>query len=504
MSDESEILIKGAGKVSFFILLSRITGLFREMSIAIFIGANYITDALFVGWAVPNTLRRFLAEGLVAPAFVPAFVKAKEDGRVKEALSSSLGQISLITGIISFLLILFSDYITDVLAPGFEPKAKDLSSFFISTLSPYILLISVATVLSAFLNSFYVFGVPASTMFIFNIINIAAIVSFYYLYGRPELGFIFGVFLGVIFQNIINLWSSSKITKIGFTFRNTEYSKMIWTSIPAVIVGGAVYQINFLVSRAIASFGGEKTVSFITYASRFFEFPLGVFVYSISYVALPFLAGKKSARSFSMSVYITTLIILPATVGLFVLSEPIINLVFGYGKFTAQDVVETSRALSMYSLGLLPVAMSRILVSDFQATRRLRIPVISGIFSFVSNTVLCVIFILLGMQHSGIALASSISALFGFIPLIINSDKKEIFLGSFVDGLKVTLLPSLITLGLCFGYITLWKSYAFSRLLAFVLMMFVIVLSFSITLFFAKALTKGNNKSSPETKMENS
>lgn len=504
MSDESEVLIKGAGKVSFFILLSRITGLFREMSIAIFIGANYITDALFVGWAVPNTLRRFLAEGLVAPAFVPAFVKAKEDGRIKDALSSSLGQISLITGIVSFVLIVFSDYIAAVLAPGFEENAKDLSSFFISTLSPYILFISVATVLSAFLNSFYVFGVPASTMFVFNVINIAGIVSFYYLYRRPELGFIFGVFLGVIFQNIINLWSSSKITRIGFTFRNTEYSKMIWTAIPAVIAGGAIYQINFLVSRAIASFGGEKTVSFITYASRFFEFPLGVFVYSISYVALPFLAGKKSTKSFSTSVYITTLIIIPATVGLFVLSEPIINLVFGYGKFTAQDVVETSKALSMYSLGLLPVAISRILVSDFQATRKLKVPVIAGVFSFVSNTVLCVVFILLGMQHSGIALASSVSALFGFIPLIVNSDKKEIFFRSFIDGLKITLLPSLITLLFCSGYIFLWKNYVFSRLLEFVLMMFVVVFSFAITLFFAKLLTKNKSKDYLRAKVENS
>ncbi len=490
MLEDSETIIKGAGKVSFFILLSRITGLLREMATAIFIGANYISDALFVGWAFPNTLRRFLAEGLVAPAFIPAFMKAKEDGKIKQALSSSIGQISLITGSISILIILFSNQISLLLAPGFEPKSRELSVLFISSLAPYIFFISIATVLSAFLNSFYIFGIPASTMFIFNTINILGILIFYYTIGKPEIGFIFGVFAGVIAQNIINALSSSKIVKLGFSLKNNEYSKIIWKAIPAVIVGGAIYQINFLVSRAIASFGGEKTISFITYASRFFEFPLGVFVYSISYVALPFLAGKKGSRSFSTSIYITTVIIIPATIGLFLLSEAVIYMVFGYGRFTRTDVRETAKALCMYSLGLMPVAISRLFVSDFQANRRLNIPVISSILSFVSNTALCIIFTIKGMQHTGIALASSISALVGLFPLIAKSDKKNFFFFALIKGIKVTLIPSIITLVLCLMYIHYWNKYELPRLIGFASMLILIGLCFIITLFFLKKFSK--------------
>lgn len=486
MSEDSEIIIKGTGKVSFFILLSRITGLLREMAVAIFIGANYITDALFVGWAVPNTLRRFLAEGLVAPAFIPAFMKAKEEGEIRQALASTLGQITLITGLISLILFVFSDQIVVILVPGFEPKAKELSSFFISTFSPYIVLISTATVLSAFLNSFHVFGTPASTMFIFNLINVLGIASFYYYFGKPHIGFVFGVLIGALVQNSINFVEASKIVKVGFLVKNTKYSRMIWKAIPAVIVGGAIYQINFLVSRAIASLGSEKTVSYITYASRFFEFPLGVFVYSVSYVALPFLASRESGRGFSTSVFITTTIIVPATIGLFILSEPIIHFVFGYGKFSYKDVIETAKALSMYSLGLMPVALSRILVADFQANQLLRIPVISSMVSLIANSALCVIFIVAKMDHQGIALASSISALIGFIPLFISSSRRKVLVLAMLSGLKSTLIPSVITLVLCSIYILFWKSYSFPRIADFLIITALVVSCFYITLLFAK------------------
>lgn len=480
--EESENLIRNVGKVSFFILLSRITGLMREMAVAIFMGANYVTDALFVGWAVPNVLRRFLAEGLVAPAFIPAFRKAREDGRIKEAISSAIGQISVVTGIISIFLVVFSEEIVGVLAPGFGPEAKRLSAFFTASLSPYILFISTATVLSAFLNTFHVFGVPASTMFIFNSVNIASIVLFYYFFGRPEVGFIFGVFLGVFVQNIMNLMSSMKIDRFGFSLRNNEYSRIIWSAIPAVIVGGAIYQLNFLISRAIASFGGEKTVSYITYASRFFEFPLGVLVYSVSYVALPFLAGRDGVRSFSASVYVTTVMIIPATIGLFVLSEPIIQMVFGYGRFTRGDVVGTAEALSMYSLGLLAVAISRIFVSDFQANRRLHVPVVAGFLSLISNALLCFIFVWSGMRHEGVALASSISALVGLIPLALSSDKRGVFLIEFLRGIKTTAFPSGVTFLVCLVYVHAWRNVELSHLVAFALLIVVVIFCAFFTL----------------------
>jgi putative peptidoglycan lipid II flippase len=189
-----------------------------------------------------------------------------------------------------------------------------------------------------------------------------------------------------------------------------------------------VYQINFLVSRAIASFGGEKTISFLTYAMRFFEFPLGVFVYSISYVSLPFMAegGESRKESFSRAIFFSTAIVIPATAGLILFSKPIIYFVFGYGKFGFEDVVGTSEALVMYSIGLLAVAISRIFITDFQASGQLKIPVISGIISFLTNAILCLILVE-HLKHKGIALASSISSFISMVFLIAKSENKKIF-----------------------------------------------------------------------------
>jgi len=246
--------------------------------------------------------------------------------------------------------------------------------------------------------------------------------------------------VGVVIQIIIQIFPILKIIKPKISFNSNEYSKRIWDALLPVIAGGAVYQINFLVSRAIASFGGEKTISFLTYAMRFFEFPLGVFVYSISYVSLPFMAeggsyvslpfmaegGKSRKESFSRAIFFSTAIVIPATAGLILFSKPIIYFVFGYGKFVFEDVIGTAEALVMYSVGLISVAISRIFITDFQASGQLKIPVISGIIAFLVNAVFCLILVE-PLKHKGIALASSISSFISMIFLIAKSDNKKIF-----------------------------------------------------------------------------
>jgi putative peptidoglycan lipid II flippase len=234
--------------------------------------------------------------------------------------------------------------------------------------------------------------------------------------------------VGVVIQIIIQIFPILKIIKPKISFNSNEYSKRIRDALLPVIAGGAVYQINFLVSRAIASFGGEKTISFLTYAMRFFEFPLGVFVYSISYVSLPFMAegGKSRKESFSRAIFFSTAIVIPATAGLILFSKPIIYFVFGYGKFGFEDVIGTAEALVMYSVGLIAVAISRIFITDFQASGQLKIPVISGIIAFLVNAVFCLILVE-PLKHKGIALASSISSFISMIFLIAKSDNKKIF-----------------------------------------------------------------------------
>lgn len=455
--------IKGVSSVSFFILLSRITGLFRDMSFAFFLGASYLTDALFIAWAIPNTLRRFFAEGLIAPAFVPAFSEAIKKGEIQKSFSSVLGVVIVITGGISLGLLLLSPLMPYVLSPGFPRDVKILTSEFIAFFSPYILLISIATVFSALLNSYRIFVLPASTMTFFNLSTIFGMLL---LSHAPHVGFIIGVFLGVAVQVIFQLFAVLRKVRVNLIFRKNEYSSMVISALPSVIVGGAIYQINFLVSRAIASLGGENVISYLTYAMRFFELPLGVFVYSISFVALPSLAmgGEEREKSFSHSIFLSSIFSIPASFALFFLSEQIISIVFGYGKFTETDVRETARALSMYSLGLLPIALSRTLITDFQATRKLSIPVISGILNFIVNIFFC--FLLVGsLRHVGIALSSSISALAGFFTLFYFSDRKKDIIREVGRAIFVSLIPSL-----SIYLFSLWFSHAkFSRVVKFLI-----------------------------------
>ena len=207
-SVERSRFIKGVGVVSFFVLLSRVTGLLRDVSLAFFPGASYITDALFVSWAIPNTLRRFFAEGLLAPAFVPSFSSAIKKGEVQRAFSSVLGSVIIITGGLSLLLLVLSPMLPHVLSPGFPDDVKRRASEFLAMLSPYLLLISVATLFSALLNSFRIFGLPASTMSVFNISIVLSI--FALSRSAPHFGFILGVFLGVGAQILIQLFAIRK------------------------------------------------------------------------------------------------------------------------------------------------------------------------------------------------------------------------------------------------------------------------------------------------------
>ena len=485
-SVEGRRFIRGVGVVSFFVLLSRITGLFRDISLAFFLGASYITDALFVSWAIPNTLRRFFAEGLLAPAFVPSFSSAIRKGEVQKAFSSVLGSVIIITGGLSLTLLILSPVLPHVLSPGFPDDIKKQASEFLAMLSPYLLLISIATLLSALLNSFRIFGLPASTMSVFNISTVLGILLL--SHSAPHLGFILGVFLGVGAQIIIQLFViRKKGVKIQPRFERTEYSKMVISAIPPVLAGGAIYQINFLVSRAIASFGGENVISYLTYAMRFFELPLGVFVYSISFVALPSFAGEKKEReeSLSQSVFLTSCISIPASFALFFLSEPIIHLVFGYGKFSPSDVRETAKALSMYSLGLLPVALSRTLITDFQARRKLSIPVVAGVVNFFVNVILCLLLVH-KYKHIGIALASSISSLAGFLVLFLFSDRK----GDVAKHLGIAFFVSVVPSFSIFMFSVWYAEAQLSRIFGFLAILTMALCTFGLIMLFSYLAVK--------------
>lgn len=436
--------------VSSFTFLSRITGLLRDIVFAAFVGASWMSDAFFVAFSLPNMMRRIFAEGLAAPAFVPCFVRAKEKGeKLARVFSEILGFMLKLTVPICIAGIIFAPIIISIFAPGFEARTHELSSGILRVTFPYIILVTVAVITSSYLNSQGIFGLPASVFFMFNLSLIGTGVIFYFL----GLGIVWGFAVGVLIGGLVQVFAQVPSTvKGGIKFlpssAKSEYTESIKSAFAPVLAAGTIYQVNLLVSRALASFLPEGSISYLWYASRFLELPLGVFIYSISTVSVPFLASKDERGTFQWSVKSSLFVTIPATVGLCVLSERIIGIFFMRGEFAQADVIATSSALLFYSIGLPFIGLARVLTVFYQSKGILKIPVQSSALSFVVNVLLTVALMRL-MGHAGVALATSISSLAGLLFLVAKLERKEEFLGVLKDGVKM-LVSAMIMGGACF------------------------------------------------------
>jgi len=433
-------LLHSAGVVSAGILLSRVAGLIREVAMARLFGAGAAYDAFLTAFRIPNLTRNLFAEGALSSALVPTFTDALTTGTVPEA--DELAQVvatalTLAAGSVCVLGIVFSPQLVHLLAPGFArvPGKFELTVLLTRIMFPFLLLVALAAEAMAIANAHGRFGVPALASTFFNLGSVASGLALGLTVGRrwPQ-GMIVSMAGGVVIGGALQLaWQLPSLSHAGFSlrprvdFRHPGLRRIARLMLPALI-GNAAVQINVIVNANLASGltdpagrAMDGPVSWLGYAFRFLQFPLGLFGAALASATLPAISRSAALRRFdefratlSASLRMALLLTIPSSVGLVVLGGSMIGAVYQGGRFGAYDTHQTALALACYSAGLPGYAAIKLLAPAFYALDDAWTPMAVSLASVGLNVVLsaCLAY-RAGMGHRGLALSTSLVALGG-------------------------------------------------------------------------------------------
>ena len=453
MSEKSQV-VKAAGVVGAATLLSRILGFVRDAVIAWFLGAGFSSDAFIAAFRIPNLLRRLFAEGSLSSAFIPIFTEYMVNQGRAEAFHlarSAFRMVGIILIVITVSGVLLTPWIVKIIAPGFSAEKLSLTITLTRIMFPYIFFIGLVALSMGILNVIGHFAAPALAPALLNIAIIGAVFFISPFVATPVVGLAFGVFIGGVLQLALQI---PVLMRKGFRF--WEKSKMIHSGlkrvgalIPPVILGGAVYQINVVVGTLLGSLLAEGSVTYLYFADRLVQFPLGVFAIATSTAVLPSLSRHaavgeivKLKDTFGHALRLVFFITIPALVGLIILREPIVILLFQRGAFDINASQLTAQALLYYCIGLWPFAAVRIVAATFFAMQDTRTPVQIAAISIFANIIMGVI-LMRSLSHGGLALATSLASMLNLGLLVLALRAK---LGAL--GLKGILLSACRT-GLC-------------------------------------------------------
>jgi len=430
VSEKSKVTV-AAGIVGAATLLSRIFGFIRDMVIASIFGAGLSADAFFVAFRIPNLLRRLFAEGSLSITFVPVFSEYLTNSGKNEAFKLALSAVRTLTVLLILVAVagvLLSPLIVRLIAPGFSatPGKLALTITLTRMMFPYIVFIGLVALFMGILNVLGHFAAPALAPVCLNIAMIGSVFLIAPFMSDPILGVAIGVIIGGLLQLLLQV--PFLISK-GFIFwkKASFYHpglKKIGTLMLPTILGAAVYQINILVGTLLASLLPQGSVSYLYYADRLVQFPLGIFAIAIATAVLPTLSRQAAAKdadalreTFAYAIRLVLFITIPAMIGLIVLREPIVALLFKRGAFDAETVRQTAVALLYYCVGLWAFSAVRVVVSTFYALQDTRTPVRIAIIAIAANIALSII-LMKPLAHGGLALATSLSSMLNLVLLI--------------------------------------------------------------------------------------
>jgi putative peptidoglycan lipid II flippase len=424
-------LARAAGIVSLATLVSRALGLIREQIFAAFFGAGFAVDAFQVAFRIPNLLRDLFAEGAMSAAFVPTLTQVQErEGReAAMRLANLVINFLLVTvSAVCLLGMLFADRIVPLMAPGFGqvPGKLELTTQMTQIMTPFLLLVALAAAVMGVLNTRRVFFIPAIAP---TMLNLGLIASGFVLaplcprFGlQPIVGMAFGVLLGGLGQLLIQvpaLLAQGFRWRPAVSFRDPGVLRIVTLMAPAAI-GLAATQVNIFVNTFLASLLPQGSVSWLNYAYRLMQLPIGLFGVAIATVTLAEVSRYAARRempelkrTISFSLRFGLFLTLPATMILIALAHPIVALLYQHGRFNASDSLQTAQALWGYAVGLSAFSAVRVLVPVYYSLGMTRIPVTISFVTIALNIVLNLA--LMGpLQHRGLALATSISSVLNF------------------------------------------------------------------------------------------
>ena len=428
---------RAAGVVGLAVLCSRMLGLAREQIFAALFGGGRIMDAFTIAFRIPNLLRDLFAEGALSTAFVTTFSKtvATEGESAAWRLANKVATLATVfLSAVSVLGIVFAPWLVAVLAPGFEGEKAALTVTLTRVMYPFILLVSLAALVMGMLNARNVFGVPAMASSFFNLGSIiAGVLLGYWLdphFGtRAILGLAVGTLIGGALQLTVQLPALARLGyryRPDFRWRDPGVRSILRLMGPSVIAASTT-QVNVLVNSAFASQLGDGPTFWLTVAFRLMQLPLGIFGVALGTVALPLLArmaatGQHGAfrTELARGMRLAFLMTIPASIGLIVLAEPIISVLYQHGRFGAHETAESAGALRFYALGLCGYAALKVLVNAFYAIERRKTPMVVSFVAVGVNLVLNWIFtVRLGWGHRGLALSTACVATSNFIILYL-------------------------------------------------------------------------------------
>jgi putative peptidoglycan lipid II flippase len=428
-------LTRSASAVSALTLVSRITGFIRDAVVSHIFGAGAITDAFNIAFTIPNLFRRLLAEGALSIALVPVFSEYEASRSREEKRRLYDATFSLMGSLLAFVTVLgvaFSPLVVKLFAPGFVSDQLELAVFLNRVMFPYLFLVGSTSFFIATLYARRSFVIPAMAPIMLNLSQIVFAVLLFKLVDPPILGLALGVLAGGALQLALESGASAcsgyRPSPV-WQPSHPDVKKMLLLMLPATL-GIAVYQINVMFSRALASFLPKASITYIYLSDRLLELPLGVFAVAVATVSLPTLAAMATKKDWdgfkdtiSFAVRLTLFICIPAMAGLIVLRVPLVSLLFQHGAFKPENTVECAAVVMTALMGLWAVAGTRNLAQAFYATKDTATPVKVAIGSFVIN-VLCSLALIGPLGTPGLTLANSISSAFNFLALAVLLSRK--------------------------------------------------------------------------------
>jgi putative peptidoglycan lipid II flippase len=431
VSSHERQVVGALGSIGGATLASRVLGFVRDAVVAQVFGAGPITDAFFVAFRIPNILRRLLAEGALSTAVIPVFTDyamTRPRAELLRMLRATLGAALIVLGITSLVGLLIAPWLLTIIAPGFaaDPEQFSLAARLTRIMFPYLLLVGLSAFAMGVLNSQGRFFAAALGPAMLNLGMIAAVLALAHHVDPPVLSLAFGVLLGGVGQLLVQVPDLRRTGLLVAPSRDLRHPALIRIArllLPAVF-GLAAVQVMVFVNTLLASLLPVGSISFLYYADRVMEFPLGIFGIALASASLPAMARLAAARdtagvagTLNFALRLAVFVSVPATVGLVLLSTPITRVLFQRGRFGPEDTAATAIALIWYAVGLVGFAGARIAAQAFYAVARPGIAVRLGALAIAVNLIAAVA-LMRPMGHAGLALASSIGAyvnLFGLL-----------------------------------------------------------------------------------------
>jgi len=433
-------LLKALATVSSMTFLSRVLGFIHDLVIARVFGAGLATDAFFVAFKLPNLLRRLFAEGAFSQAFVPILAEYRNRRGAEETrvlVDHVSGALAAVLFIVTLIGVVAAPLIILATAPGFAgtPGKFDLTVDLLRITFPYIFFISLTALAGGILNTYSRFAVPAVTPTLLNLSFIGFALWGAPYFDPPITALAWAVFAGGAAQLALQvpfLARMGLLPRFKLKLRDAGVWRILRQMGPAVF-GVSISQVSLVINVIFASFLVSGSVSWLYYADRLMEFPMGLLGASLGTILLPSLArhhAEHSPQAYSelldWGLRLTFLLAAPAAVALALLAVPLVATLFHYGAFGAEDVYATRRAVVAYSVGLIGLVMVKVLAPGFYAKQDIKTPVKIALLTLGLTQLMNLAFIV-PLRHAGLALAIGLGACINASLLLRGLRRRDIY-----------------------------------------------------------------------------